>query len=500
MIAQQIEQLLARFDSRGRTILASRLLIQPKQSLEEIGERLNLTRERVRQLERDIKIDVKNWLDKSREIQAFCDQVVDVTGYLASYSTVIDALPEAAEEILISIAPDIAIKLPTWKVIQSLNDSFECDGEWFYVPSIEKVEQGFDKNFEDESVEKRFIPADQVLGAFEVWGSVTPEELVSWAELRGYRRIRDALVAPHVRSMQDLAEVALELQGSPLTTEELHEAVASSRSIRSLAIQLATHERLQRVGAESWGLVEWGHERFSSIRESILSRVDRDGSVNLVELIGELTDKFGVAESSIRLYAAAWPLKTEKGVVSRQEEQTTPAGRPFARSRGCFVTSKGLAYRSRATSEHLRGSGSQFPTALAVALGNSIGQSLLFESADTLKTLRLSWNGNQATISTIRSELEAVQIQEGDDFAIFFEPSKAKFVKLASAIEDPFENLGRLCLIPSAERVTRISVARSLGLEESAVWDEILQSVVARKESDLEDAVRRVIDQLLKPA
>lgn len=481
-------------------ILASRILIQPKLSLEEIGASLNLTRERVRQLEKEVKSEVKAWVDDNHQVNDFCAQVIDAAGKLATYSRVIESQPEAAEKITISIAPNTFLNLPIWKVIQALNDSYQSDGEWFYVPSIEKVVDEFARNFEDEAVQQRFIPADEILEAFEGWGSVTPGELVAWAQSRGYKLFQGSLIAPHVRSMQDLAAVALELHGSPLTTEELHSAVAPSKSIRSLANQLAGHDRVQRVGAESWGLVEWGDEKFSSIRDALLARVDRHGSVNLSEVIDELTKKFGVAESSVRLYAWSWPLKTEHGIVTRQDVQSTPAGRPFERSRGCFVTPAGFAYSTTVTTEHLRGSGSQFPTALAVALGNSIGESLEFSSTNTSGTVRLSWNGNQATISTIRSELEAIQAQAGDEIAVFFAMSSVTFEKLGPPIQDPIENLGRLCLIPSSEKATRLSVARSLSLDETAVWDEILQSVTARRDPVLIAAVKRVIEHLLKPA
>lgn len=499
MISQQLDRLFARFSPRDKVIFISRIVLQPKKSLEEVGDELNLTRERVRQLEKLIKAELESWLAQNAAVGSFSDQVVDHTGFVARFADVLERMPEVLEQISIPMASGLAEQLPAWRVVEALDRSFQCDGNWFYAPSMEEVCRRFDKSFDDVAGDKGFIPSDQVIDAFEGWGSASPEDLVLWAQSRGYKSIRGALVAPRVRAMEDLAAVVLELNGSPMSTTELHQLVASTKSIRSLANQLATHDRVQRVGAESWGLAEWGHERFSSIRDAILARVERLGSAPLTDLIQEMTSKFGVAESSVRVYATSWPLKCEKGVVTLQEEKNTPTGRPFAKSRGSFITSEGFAFRTTVTSEHLRGSGSQFPTALAVALGSIIGESLVFRSSTTGGALRVGWNGNQANISTIRAEIEAIEAQAGDEIAIYFNSSLATFVKLPPPTGDPFEDLGRLSLIPSSERVSRIAVAKSIGLDETAVWDEVLQSVIARKDAEHVRAVEKVIDRLLNP-
>jgi hypothetical protein len=497
LISQQLRRLFEGFDARSKAILASRMFIEPKPSLDEVGSQVGLTRERVRQLEKEIRFSVETWVDKSLEIRDFCEQIIDAAGFISNHSTVIDALPDASEEISIPVGKESFLSLPSWKIIEYLTGAFQSDGRWLCVPSFEEVGQKFDERFQDEAVGKIYLPIDLLIDAFEGWGSLPLDEMLEWAESRGYRVASGALVSPTIRSMQDLAAVALEINGAPMTVEEIHRAVASTKSIRSLANQLSTSDQVMRVSADTWGLTVWGYEPFTSIKEAILARVDRIGSVSLDELVAELTSKFGVAESSVRMYAASWPLKSEKGQVTRQEFETTPAGRPFARSKGCFVSKNGLAFRGKVNSEHLRGSGSQFPTALALALGNSIGKTLEFSSTKTGKLLRLSWNGNQATISTIRAELEALDAEEGDEIAIVFESSTVTFSKLLPPNSDPFVNLGRLCLLLPSEKATRISVARSLGLDDSAVWDEILQSATARKDEDLTNAVRLVMDHLL---
>jgi hypothetical protein len=299
--------------------------------------------------------------------------------------------------------------------------------------------------------------------------------------------------------MNDLAFIALALKGGPLTTAELHEAVAATKSIRSLANQMSTDQRLQRVGAESWGLVEWGGEAFTSIRDAILARVPVGESVHISELVEDIAVRFGVAESSVRTYASAWPLKSVKGMVSRQEELVTPQGRPFPRSKGAFVTPDGFAFRTTVTVDHLRGSGSQFPTALAVALGGSIGSSVFFASAAGLGKIRIGWNGSQATISTLKAELEALGAKVGDEFAVFFRSSEVEVRQLPPSTGDPSGDLGRLCLIPAAQAVTRITVAKALGLDESSVWDEIRQSAEARRDSELVAAVKGMIERLRTP-
>ena len=498
-ITEQVKNLVELFDSRDRAILFARLISNPKMTLESVGGQLNLTRERVRQLENSVRKRVASFLDSNDIVGSHCDSVVDATGLLAPFSRVAEQVPEILEDILIQINPEQSVTVPSWRAVQALECCYESDGDWFYVGSREEVISLFTSRFLEVSGEKKFIEFSQVFSSFDGWGTAGPDELLLWAQSLGYKVVLGALVSSSVRSMNDLAVIALAVMGIPLTTEAIHEAVASSKSVRSLANQMSADNRLQRVGVDVWGLVEWGDEEFLSIREAILSRVDKSGSVALGDLIEELTTKFGVAESSVRAYSAAWPLKSEGGIVSRKEGQVTPKGRPFPRSRGSFVSEAGFAFRTTVTFDHLRGSGSQFPTALALALGSSIGASLVFTTPSKSGQIRLNWNGNQATISTMKADLELIGAVEGDEICISFNSSMATFRKLPLASGDPFEDLGRLCLISPEAKVTRVSVAKSIGLDETAVWDEILQSAIARKDKELVRAVRRAMSHLIKP-
>ena len=485
---------------RDRTILLYRLLLKPKRTLDAVGIELNLTRERVRQIEKSIRQALDKWISANEEINAFCDRVVEAIGLVATSASVFEQVPEALEEVSIEITKGEIVTIPTWQLAQNLTGSFQNDEKWFFAPDKNAVSEIFQSKFSASSGQKLFVEPDQVLDVFDGWGSASPEELLTWAQSIGYKIAHGALVAPTVKSMNDLSAIALEINGGPMSTSELHLKVAPSKSARSLANQITEDPRIHRVGPESWGLVEWGDEEFTSIRDAILLRVDRTGTYLLDDLVAELTSKFGVAESSVRVYAGSWPLRIEGGIVSRQEEDVTPQGRPFPRSRGSYITEGKFAFRTKVTFDHLRGSGSQFPTALAVSLGNSIGQAKVFSSVKTGNPIRLSWNGNQATISTMKAELEQIGAVVGEDIAVIFDAGTVHFEKLEPSSGEPFEDLGRLCLIPGGVKVSRISVARSIGLDETAVWDDILQSAIARKDKELEDAVRRVINHLLNPA
>lgn len=484
---------------RERTILLYRLLLKPKRTLDAVGIELKLTRERVRQIEKSIRQALDNWISTNEEINVFCERVVEATGLVATSSSVFEQFPEAREEVSVEITKGELVTIPIWQLVQNLTGAFQKDGNWFFAPDKNAVSEIFKSKFSASSGEKLFVEPDQILDVFEGWGSASPDELLTWAQSIGYRIVCGALLAPSVKSMNDLSAIALEIKGTPMSTSELHQKVAASKSARSLANQITEDPRIHRVGPESWGLVEWGNEEFTSIRDAILLRVDETGTYLVDDLVVQLTSKFGVAESSVRAYAASWPLKSEGGVVSRQEHDVTPQGRPFPRSRGSYITEGKYAFRTQVTFDHLRGSGSQFPTALAVSLGNSIGQAKVFSSVTTGNPIRLSWNGNQATISTMKAELEQIGAATGDDIVAIFDAGTVHFVKLEPSSGEAFRDLGRLCLIPVSEKVSRITVARSIGLDETAVWDEILQSANARKDKELEDAVKRVIEQLLNP-
>lgn len=498
-IAEQVQTLIESLNSRDRVILQSRFLSDDKVTLDAVGMRLNLTRERVRQLERDLMSRLQNWQITNDVVGQFCNEVVDSIGLVASRFFVTSEFPELSEEI--EIQQSIAVgELPIWRVLQGLFGYFECDGSWFYANSRNHVVSLFNSRFDELTGGEKYLHPNRVLEVLDGWGSADPEELLRWIESLGYRFVHGALVPPETKSMNDLAFVALSVSGLPMTTQDLHRVVAATKSIRSLANQMSTDPRLQRIAVDTWGLVQWGGEAFTSIRDALLARVGEGEFIPLSDLVQDIASRFGVAESSIRTYASGWPFKCERGIVSRQEETVTPQGRPFPRSRGAFVIPGGYAFRGVVTVDHLRGSGSQFPTALAVTMGSSIDSSLTFASTAGLGAIRLGWNGNQPTMSTLKAELDLLDAKVGDAFAVLFRDSSAEVLLLPPAIGDPFADLGRLCLISKPNEVTRVSVAKSLGLDESAVWDEILQSAEARKDTELVTALESVIELILSRA
>jgi hypothetical protein len=498
-ISKEFSKFVGSFDYRDREILYSRFIRQPRATLESIGAQLNLTRERVRQLEESVKTTLDKWVSSNPTFADFSDSVIGSTQLVARSSNVFSEIPGSLDEVSIMISPTETVSVPAWQLVQSLSRTFESVDDWTFAPDRSKVIELFNSKFEEVSKYGKFVMAPDVMEIFDGWGSASPEDLLLWTQSIGYKVFLGALVAPSVRSMNDLASVALAVKGSSMSTSEIHQTVAASKSVRSLANQMAEDSSIRRVGIETWGLSEWGDEEFSSIKDAILARVGIGESIPLEDLIAELTSKFGVAESSIRAYAAAWPLKSEQSMVSRQEVKVTPNGRPFPRAKGSYITEDGYAFRTTVTFDHARGSGSMFPTSLAVALGNSIGEKMFFTSTSTSAPIRLGWNGNQANISTIKNELDAIEATVGDEVFLTFNAGSVSFQKLADREEDPFLELGRLCLIAPSKSLTRLTVARAIGLDETAVWDEILQSAKARKDTDFVNAVRRVIDRLLNP-
>jgi hypothetical protein len=60
-----------------------------------------------------------------------------------------------------------------------------------------------------------------------------------------------------------------------------------------------------RVSRREWGLVEWGLEEYSGIAEEIAQRIGREGGrALLTDVVAEVA-RFGVRESSVRMYAEA---------------------------------------------------------------------------------------------------------------------------------------------------------------------------------------------------
>lgn len=476
-LQRTIQAFLGELDKRELSVLRGRVLSKPKRSLDEIGLEFSVTRERIRQIESKLKAHLSEWLNTNPVTLRYSQEIRNFNGTLGSLDALLTEFPELDQDLF-------QLGLPLWFVFDQFDDSFESDGTWVAVPSLHDLEMQFKSSFDDYAGNSGFIPLEEFQAAYPDWDPNSFSTLVLWSKTLGYQLVGTALVSPELKSMNSLAFVLIKTQNQAMHVDEIHAAIAPDKSKRSLLNALSNDAKLNRVGIDLWALSEWGDDTYTSIQDEIIKRVDESGSVSLRGLLEDLPTRLGVAASSVRAYASNWPLKTIGDVVSRAKEPSLRA-RPIDKTKGVYFEDGGFTWRFAATFDHLRGSGSGFPTALAGALGNIYGQSLNIPVSNSNLTVTLRWNGNQATIATVRELLSELKVQEHDHVAFTFSKGEVTAQRLGHVPSAAEEKLRFLLVIPQDKSVDRRTIASRIGLPSESLWHEIIEVFETRKEEEI---------------
>ncbi len=219
-------------------------------------------------------------------------------------------------------------------------------------------------------------------------------------------------------SVVDKCIAQLGARGRPISGDELMTLVGEDYNARATMAKLTGDERVMRTSKSEVGLRDWGLEEYSGIATEIAERVDAaGGSVRLEEVIQDLVERFGVRESSVKAYAAAPMFVVDSGWVRRRK-----GGEPYvvegetAQCHGVFrLSDEEWSINFLVDADTVRGSGRVFPAPLAVKLGVEPNGMREFNSLAGL--VRVGWPGTQFTpsISSLRA-LSALVGARTDDY------------------------------------------------------------------------------------
>lgn len=393
---------------RARTVISARIGDDPRdldifrgrilgtQTLEEIGARHQVSRERIRQLETRLK---RRLVEPDDSVHLVLDALGRRFGVLAPLADLHREMPALMED---GPAPGN----PMLDTLAWLADEWEISGEWFqrtgFAQDLAAALDDFADSFgvvslpalaDNLGVDAQVL-RDRLAGEVTVYG----EHLLT----------RD-------RSMQDRAAALLAVEGEPLSSLDIAQRLGDANP-RTLTNAMSADARITRTGRDRWALSDWGMEEYSTLADWIGRRVEA-GPVPLRQLLDEAVDTLGVAASSVRLYASSAEFQTVDGQVSRAEEiqevEVDPTETP-----GLYRIGEDLVWLTTVTSEHLRGSGSGLPRGVAAALRVPMLGRRTLPSPLGEQTVGMSRTG--ATVSTIRRFLEAAGIGEGERIWLTF--------------------------------------------------------------------------------
>jgi DNA polymerase III epsilon subunit-like protein len=453
-------------DQRNVEIFHGRIL--GTETLEEIGARHGVTRERIRQLETRLK---RRLVEPDDTLHLLLDALGRRYGTLAPADVLRRDLPALADE-----------SFPVLDTLAWLADDWEITGGWF-----QRV--GFDSDLAQALAD--FADDFGVVSLPALAGHLGVDAPVLGERLRSEALIYGGHILTRDRSAQDRAAALLAIEGEPLSSQDIIGRLGEANP-RTLSNALGADEHIVRTGRDRWALRDWGLEEYSGLAEWIGTRVE-NGPVPLQQLLREATSTLGVAETSVRTYASSADFQTVDGMVSRADEireiDVDPQETP-----GLYRIDGDLVLLTTVTADHLRGSGSGLPRGVTAALEVPMLGTRVLTSPLGEQTVGQSRTG--ATISTIRRFLEAAGIGEGERIWLTFTADGGFDVQHATPRRETLSGMAEILNLTGldtwlnpAESDTLERLNRAVGLDAGAPRRRTVSRFRHRRRDDIADLI-----------
>ncbi|GGK68062.1 hypothetical protein Sme01_13260 [Sphaerisporangium melleum] len=482
-LPELIDGIFADLDERQRAIAADRVYAERRVTLDELAQRFSVTRERIRQIERDLRDHV--------QARLATPEATPLAAHLAWLRTSLgSAVPG---EDLAAAAPwhraELGtLRLPAWRFIRNLLTGYEQADGWLVAGGAEELKEKTRQLFTDGPVK---LP--EAVGMVAQLG-IREDVAERWLASVPHLRILEGHVVPWPRSVNEKAEAVLAVAESPLSPEEIQSRIGEDYSLVGIRNQLTADDRFLRVDRNRYGLARWGGEEYIGIREMIVREIERaGGEASVNSIVANLTTRYEVSESSVRAYAGGPGFeRTQRGwirVAAPEQAEPYQPRRDVSMTRRSFRSRDGRWWhRVDVNAEHLRGSGSPLPTGFAAHLGMAPGGQLTTStpSGDVM----ISWH-NQPTMGSIRAVLADYNAGEGD--SIFLTVSDGgelltRYLPQAATGLPPINMalhlIGYTAPVASEAEALRLIGAR-IGLPEGASREEILTRLRERGDRDI---------------
>lgn len=351
--------------ARERDIVTHRI-VWADRTLDEVGQLHGVTRERIRQLERQLRDSLEERVahDDWRPVRWAAHRLAEAAGAWARLADIRDLDPwQDADRLVVFLA------------------GLEVDDEeelihrhGFTLPRMDDLvyRQPEGEVLDDEDARRRLVE----LGVLDSHADHALRAV-------GLKQIDDTWVR-WSRSYVDQSVAILAVVGEPMTADELTERTGSG-SVRSLRQRLHDDPRVQRVNRTDVGLRSWGLPEYTSVAELMLKVIaDRGGSMRVTDLATHLERVYEVKPGTLYAYTAAPAFVLQDGTIrarGRSEQYEVDAD-PADVAGLAVLDEDRFSYDVRVDHEVLRGSGRPAPEAIAGLLGLQPGRSLHFTARD----------------------------------------------------------------------------------------------------------------------
>jgi hypothetical protein len=463
-------------------------------TLAELGERLDLTRERVRQLEARVRKHVAARLTDDGDCSGLVHLAARtrrVIGHIADGAAAIAAIDDAVVASSEEPPPD---NLRRNVLLSLIGPHAEEDGLFISEVAVARLDDARRALAEIEP--GLVLPESFVAGLLEEL-DVRPALVGRVEGLLGVRRVGGRHVVWR-GSLADKAASVLSATGEPMTMLALHECVGLECNPRSLAGQVQGDPRIIRRGKEHYGLRSWGGEEYTGILEELEQALEREGGrIDLEKTVETFVATFGVSAQSVRSYAADRRfVRNGDGSLSLRTDADpppNPRGRPLVETRGVFLLDGVWHLRVEVDHDLLRGSGRPLATGAAVAAGLEPDLTLGFDYG--AGSVTFSWSGSQPNIGSLRATALAQGCAEGDMLFLPLAGPEPRQCRVCRAVHrDGASGVIRLALEMGLDNDDLdaddpVPIAHGLGLPAGADWQDVVDRLRDRGDGELVDLI-----------
>ncbi|MHA2788222.1 sigma factor-like helix-turn-helix DNA-binding protein [Corynebacterium sp. S7] len=494
-IASVFSGIIEGLEERQLQILDQRVFSREPRTLDDIGQDFDLTRERVRQLEKQAKEHIGQALDESEIMQELLALIARKVQEIRPLEDLLLSYPALRENIH-------GTDKPLWFVLSQLDRDYTrfdyvIEDGWILPRgkkiSIERTKEAL----QAEANEYGVLPIDQV--DIVATQNVNADEAnLSWLKYCKLM-VDDTYVYLKAGKHGDRVAAILSISGTPLATEAIESKLPNKGNFRSVLNAIQADERITRVDRDVYALAEWGMPAYVGIKTSIQNYLeDHDGEAPIGEMVKDLTSKFDISPSSVRSYAAALPFKVDDGIVSFAEPGTRSKKRPQDTAR-LFRTEHGWKYRITVNADHLRGSGFGVPMSFATMLDMQFGDRREF--AHPLGHQTVSWNSNIVATGSIRRILQDQNIPEGAEIFLYFGDDNTFEIIEAQKqpqnfLAEPMQEVARLIDAREAESFDDIyaTLCRAVGAAPTIMPFPLASLLRAKGDTDIAKALGIAVD------
>ena len=472
-----IDFFLETLDEKETTVCKQRLFSSDSPSLDTVGMALGVTRERVRQIEAKALAKYKNLKLNNPVFSA----AIAAFRIMTAEPVLTSELAKKQKQLSHPAGKGLGTVLQVLATLEKIS----IVDSWVYADHAKQTD-AFHEIMNDLRSQNPLPTLEEILSvAVKLWPSFTAKSLREWLLANSWQEFSGTFVPTKGLNQVDWAKIVLKLENKPMTPEAISAKMPGEVSNRSFTNRLLEDPGITRTGISTYGLQEWGLEEFKSIHENLLDRVNEFGSVSLDSVIRKFTEDFGASKNSVIQYAKVWPLTIINGEVRKSLVKEVNAPTRKSAYKNVYKTSDGYMWRTTITGEHLRGSGSSFPSGLAFAMGIKQGAKEVFESE--FGSIPVSSVGLMTTIGSLRNICQDLAVGKGDQLSLHFSKGRVTARKVNLALTgDPL--VRELAGLPETGDI-RGCLAFALDANGDASVDDLKEVLAKRRDTNLAEAL-----------